>query len=316
MEEEHSHVDIVHLDNPEIDCSLPEDFPLIPYRYAASGGILGGNQIVMCGGNDKDWKARNECFSLYNPEIMLDMTGSRRYSSASILVRPEGSCQQEPVLWITGGANLDGNHQNFLHTTSLVSINQSIPGPDLPLPLMGHCLVKKTNLESDNEIVLIGGNHNGNSQQKIYIYNWIKEDWTTGPDMKSARQSMACGGLLDQFDGTWIIVAASGGANVPGRRTEILDTRGETASWHWQDGPELPVEKSSASGVASWDNKYFYVVGGSADAQDASTDIYRLKCFNMDCDWSQSNPQLYNPKSGAVAVLLPDSLVQAYCNLE
>jgi hypothetical protein len=56
-----------------------------------------------------------------------------RHESASILLNAS-------TLWITGGKNLDGT---YLDHTELVSLqrNQSAIGPELPVPMAGHCVV-------------------------------------------------------------------------------------------------------------------------------------------------------------------------------
>ena len=54
-----------------------------------------------------------------------------RHESASILLNAS-------TLWITGGKNLEGT---YLVHTELVSSNQSAIGPELPVPMAGHCVV-------------------------------------------------------------------------------------------------------------------------------------------------------------------------------
>ena len=56
-----------------------------------------------------------------------------RHESASILLNAS-------TMWVTGGKNLEGT---YLIHTELVSSqgNQSTIGPELPVPMAGHCVV-------------------------------------------------------------------------------------------------------------------------------------------------------------------------------
>ena len=71
----------------------------------------------------------------------------------------------EDTLWITGGVNNDGH----LKTTELVNLKtlSSIPGPDLPIELAGHCMVKL----NERTVIVIGGENDNGIVDKTFLFN-------------------------------------------------------------------------------------------------------------------------------------------------
>ena len=123
----------------------------------------------------------------------------------------------------------------------------------------------------------------------------------------------ACGGILGQQDGSYLIVVANGDEGW-GRATQILTTsNAEKSTWQWTSGPEMPNSIMYANGVVSFDSKHLFVIGGEGPYQYPQDTIYKFSCIKLhNCEWSLSDEQLSNARFAAVAMLLPDSLTESF----
>ena len=97
--------------------------------------------------------------------------------------------------WITGG--LDAADNSTLRTSILVNSDLEVtPGPDLPLPLRGHCLLKLNETH-----VLLNGGHHGSTVyfNRTYLLEWETGVWTRLPNFNNKRANHACGLAGDSF---------------------------------------------------------------------------------------------------------------------
>ena len=150
----------------------------------------------------------------------------------------------EESLFITGGSEYDDATTEYIHLNGSEDI-----GPDMPMPLDNHCLVKI----NATTAMLIGGyvfktrSHVNNT----YFYDIPTRTWSEGPGINVVRTHAACGIVRDSEDGTLMVVVA-GGRNFFGNAPEIASTE----LWiqganEWLIGEDLPGELRSAAGTAN-----------------------------------------------------------------
>ena len=118
------------------------------------------------------------------------------------------------VLWVTGGTS---GHQNGVpittKSTEYVRLEsgktwkgETVSGPDLPVAVRGHCLVKL----NEETVIMIGGANWSNSQyyHETWLFHVKNESWTEGPPVNSKREGHMCG-IID-FNNTQMVVVAGG----------------------------------------------------------------------------------------------------------
>ncbi len=312
------HFELVHIDNTNAKCELPDDVPMHEFSNRINHlhmGVLGGNTPVICGGVNYFGTLLDDCLTLTNPASKIHGMQSRYHSASIILRRYNGS-----VLWITGGRN---NNHVSQDTTELVSLTgRTVQGPSLPVAFFGHCLARARHA-NDSRILFISGGVSTDGEdvspiEHTHIYDWDKGEWSPGPGLAIFQRLYSqCGGILDHGHGGYIIVAANGGQTGFAKTTEVIDARPEIDDWKWEMGPNMPVEIHFAGSCLSWDSKHLYVIGGMYDFNDlttVSTDIYSISCVYLECQWSKASTQLPCPIGQfSAAVLMPDSLVETYC---
>ena len=152
--------EVIDLINPMNVCQPWADHPT-GTDYAAGAFI--NNALHICGGTTPDETYSDDCY-LIGPTSAESTTSLRTGSQVSAGVSHLGS------LLYTGGDSkyfskirnkVDIIHAfldfvsdgNLLKRTELLSANEASPGPDLPYPVYGHCIVKLT----DDSFYLIGG---------------------------------------------------------------------------------------------------------------------------------------------------------------
>lgn len=187
-------------------------------KYAFGGVLLG--QPIVCGGTSHEG-FHKECFKLTLDgsawEHLADMFEPRAAASAVVL-------NQE--IWITGGNS--GPEPRFLKTTEKISLDGTVsPGPNLPVPLIGHCTVR-----SYGQIFIIGGA----SQSTTYVYDLDLTRVRNGPSLNSARNIHACTEVASANHGGRNILIVLGGFDEPDIRktewtVEILDYSISNAKW-------------------------------------------------------------------------------------
>ena len=95
----------------------------------------------------------------------------------------------DDLWWIAGG--LDAETNSTLRSTIQVNSDLEVtPGPDMPLPLRGHCLQRL----NETHVSLNGGHHGSTVYfNRTYLFEWENGLWTRLPDFNHKRANHACG---------------------------------------------------------------------------------------------------------------------------
>ena len=123
------HAEVIDLKNLDNECKM-KSFSSTEV-FGATGGLLNGDLPIICGGI----QGKSTCHGIGNPSLMTSLTEERSFSASVLL-------QNDSELWITGGYNNDIPSDTTEIVFSIWDSIFSIPGPKLPIPLYGHCLVK------------------------------------------------------------------------------------------------------------------------------------------------------------------------------
>ncbi len=310
------------LDVPDSTCVEVEDYPV--FVDSAVGGLFSDGTPVFCGGLDVfEMIEISDCFTPGNVQPLASMLKPRSMA-ASVMWNHNGN----EVLWITGGfgghallGELDDSI--FLVSTEYVSIDpnvNSVSGPNMPVPLQKHCMIKV----DESTVIFTGGEHGWTSwdESKPYIMldthfytnkNGVHE-WTIGPQLPAKKASHACGLIQDQSSCDHIAVVTGGDNFFTSTTTNLLpvsEPDSATVGPPWLTGPLLPQGVASASGITTQDGKEFLVVGGHpADWEidwTSHTSIYSMSCYNLLCFWTTMEQQLATVRSGGVAILVPEN---------
>ena len=114
------------------------------------------------------------------------------------------------LLFKLGGLtpNEDFPVDSTLSSTEFVSLHypdlNGKPGPELPVPVWGHCLVQL----NDYSAMLIGGRPLGKS---TYLLDFETETWSLGPSMKYDRYLHQCASFKMRGLGDRNVIVAVGG---------------------------------------------------------------------------------------------------------
>ena len=98
---------------------------------SATGGVI-KETVVICGGGIPG-ETFDECYSLNGKvaTLITHMSTKREYAASLVI--------NGASLWITGGYNIDTDGR--LASSEYITLEGSIPGPDMPIPLDLHALV-------------------------------------------------------------------------------------------------------------------------------------------------------------------------------
>jgi hypothetical protein len=208
--------EVIDLEDSSNICLDLEDYPIEIHN--AVGGLLNQVDPLVCGG----WYPyTTSCYIVNQPGQSSEMLEERRNSASLTL--------NSTHLWITGGANRNGE----LQTSEFVSIGQpAVKGPDLPFAVYGHCLVGV----NSSTALLCGGevNGNGNYLNECHYMDLEDHSWSQGPSMITKRVSHSCGIFKSAaHQGRNVVIAAGGYKNDDQwDSVEILDTTTNT----WNEG--------------------------------------------------------------------------------
>lgn len=166
--------------------------------YGATGGFMLGKDPIICGGFSPESKVQTDCklaFGL-DPDP-IGLIEPRAFAASLVKKASE--------LWITGGIN---SHFTPLKSTELLDATNKIisKGPELPIPLQLHCLVKL----NDDQVVFIGGKTTNGTVNSTFLYDFTNAQWIRGPDLQVPRFGQFCT-LIQTHLGFLILVV--GGKN-------------------------------------------------------------------------------------------------------
>ena len=163
------------------------DYPIAV--AGASGGLLGTNAIV-CGGDSINTQGlgsiTDDCYKITATEaVHLGNMTTKRNRAASLPI-------SNTALWITGGYDDD----DYIQLSSdLFDLDDGImQGPELPIAIYGHAMIKIKNYIS----MVIGGDTGQVKSAQTFIYNHYYGNWTNGPELNQARYQHAAGIVSDE----------------------------------------------------------------------------------------------------------------------
>ena len=135
---------------------------------------------------------------------------------------------------IIGG--YDGSGKFYKSTEFVYPDGRVVAGIDLPQRRRSHCMAK---LDSTRALIISGyvyedGKIGGDKSVSTLIYNSEKNSIESGPDLKSARASAACGVFTSSlFQGAHLVMVAGGVGG--GNAVETWDYTGSFGAG-WQKG--------------------------------------------------------------------------------
>ena len=192
------------------DGDEPPKYPNDPRMiYAAAGGFLGGNNFIICGGQDiVEYTVTNKCFKLGLIDTFAVMKKNRS-NAASIMLKDK--------LWILGG--WDGNGiDRYSSTEYIFSDGRSEEGPPMPIAIKDHVIIKI----NYNTFLVIGGYGNNGYYNNTWFYSNGK--WSDGPALVNKRSRHSVGIVRDSVTLQEYFVV-TGGLNGD-RNVEILRSDG------------------------------------------------------------------------------------------
>ena len=184
-----------------LDLSIAEKFQCQDwpdYPMAVGGATIGllGKEVLVCGGYDGT-SIIDECYSINSKGTVFvtKMTHKRDYA-ASVNIN-------EDTIWITGGWN-----GNYLSSSEFMTVEGSMAGPELPIPVDGHQMVA-----IDNELTMVIGGFSPGSVTlaQTFYYDHSNEQWIDGPTLNQARYAHAAGTVTDEVTIERLVVVSAGG---------------------------------------------------------------------------------------------------------
>ena len=326
--------EILDLVDPELIC---DDYGSIPHTLDhATGGLLfypedqgaAGTEAVavVCAGYM--WgisEISADCHSFdesYEASTQVGALNHYRNHPASIVM------DQGRTLWITGGRSSHGGDNFPMDSTEFLNLIgpdaglSSKDGPKLPVGLLSHCLVILEKSDNTVKAIVIGGK---SAEQTEYAEarTWHMDDvnpdglnnndWIQGPVLDYGRVSHSCGLLLDQSTNEPVIVIAGGSRQYYHeaiQAVEYLVWRSDL-ELERQDGTSLPVPLMDCASIVTPDLASLLLIGGTAGVESDTLDtIYTCTMTAMDCIWTLMDQRLKDPRSRAVAMLVPDSMTR------
>ena len=207
--------EVIDLADESASCEALADHPI--QVEGASGGLINGSQPLICGGWIGNYYT-SECYMAGGPtsDPVARLLTPRRYSAAVAI--------NSHQLWVTGG--IYGS--NILASTEIVDILANpptiVPGPELPVPMDGHCIVQF----NQSTVLFMGGYPN---YKKTFFFDTSTQTWTNGPDMNHQRMYFGCGLTIMGSD---LLAVVSGGIDSP-TTAELLNV-GDPNGLKWSAG--------------------------------------------------------------------------------
>ena len=199
-----------------------KNWPDFPIGVSGAVGGLIGNTVLICGGHTSNKTYVDACYSLTSQKATLVTHMSiGRDNAASIVL-------SNTILWVTGGSNGD----NVLASTENVSIDGSIPGPDLIIAVAKHAVVAINSTFS----MVIGGipvvciDACSYSISSTFYHDHNKGELSKGPSLMDARNNHAAGIVTDEVTNETFVVVTGG------RNSDYLDSTEILQDKKWLQG--------------------------------------------------------------------------------
>ena len=184
---------------------------------SATGGVI-KDTVVICGGGDLNiGESFDECYNLNGKvaTLITHMSAKRKYAASLVI--------NGASLWITGGWSSDTGR---LASSEYITLEGSIPGPEMPTRITRHVLVAINRTFS----MLIGGMtgsvslNDGYTQrsistyesvtlQRVYYFEHEGKNWSQGPDLIQARRLHAAGLVTDETTYDEFVIVTGGEYN-------------------------------------------------------------------------------------------------------
>ena len=179
--------EVIDLADESTTCDTLDDHPIQVTR--ASGGLINGSLPLICG----VWNGNGDCYiagiATRDPVVKLL---TPRDGSAAVAM---GSHQ----LWITGGYDDSSEDVMFTEIVDFTSSPASVVrGPELPMPMDGHCIVK---LNESTVLFMY--------RYKTFFFDYSAQAWTNGPDMSYDRYDFGCAIVKWGYGSSRVVVAGS-----------------------------------------------------------------------------------------------------------
>ena len=200
---------------------------------------------------------------------------------------------------ITGGQKYSDGINVILNTSEILKNVGFIQGPNLPIPLSGHCSVN-----INEEEIFIAGGYGQPHLKNSFIFNNKAFSWDHLPLMKYGRFGHACGKLMTLFND--IVVVVAGG---------LYQNRIEKYSLvhsNWfilQNSEDQPIFKS-----ASIQGETTFIIAGGVELEpDCTTrncrqDFIRLYDNTMN-DMVKKKKRLKEGRGNHVSTRMPSNVV-------
>ncbi len=246
-----------------------------------------GSTSHLCGSKSNYDIQFEKCLSLQYGDYKHEIELLERRNEAS------GLALNESHLWITGGVDLNG--KNVLATEFVSSLEVS-PGPDLPTPIKGHCMILvKTDL-----VALI-------SPDKLLYLNLTSGFWSIKSNRTLETNDFACGRILaDSSESLMLVVGGQNQQDQPSKLVKI----GLLTSDDWTSGPNLPEPLTNLA-LVSFETFALTIGGKTGFDQNHVQNVYKFSCcLNFGCSWSMLNVKLpFVSSTSILAFTLEDSLM-------
>ena len=107
---------------------------------------------------------------------------------------------------MTGGY---GGNVQWLSSSELIGPGGASEGPELPIELTQHCMVRL----DESRVMMIGGfdNTNYETSANTHIYDFDSGTWSNGPALNQARKLLGCGSFSSAAHGGKTMVVVAGG---------------------------------------------------------------------------------------------------------
>lgn len=190
--------EVINIEERRSCRNLTEDFPLDIYGAI---GKYADNTSLICGGGD-DYNTYDQCWTLQdNAWVESTKMRTKRFGAASLVI-------DDKVVLVAGGtvSPVSSHMCEFTNSSEFITSQGSIKGPDLQVPLFGHCMVAY-----GDKIMVIGGNTDSRFTRDTWIHDSRFNFIENGPKLKDEIQGFhACVTLKVEGEETIVILGGRG----------------------------------------------------------------------------------------------------------
>ena len=268
-------------------CLKPPDFPLAN-PMSLIGSFVDGNPNI-CGFLEQEsfcysLDIKNQYWNIHNYTII-----EQRSHAAGV--------QLENGSWIIfGGQKFSEGVPVLLNTSEILIETQFYFGPQLPLSLSGHCVVKV----DDDQIFTAGGY--GQPFLKDTFYLQIQNNtWQSITPMQQGRYGHVCGKVLSSFNDIQIV--AAGGLRVDKAELYLYQKQ------YWINGPDM-MRKNFFKAASVQGPTNFIIIGG-LELEPCATSNCQLEeiyIFERNIAWKFSQQKLKKGRGNHIAIKLPPEI--------